>query len=99
MIKLMEGFASNNAGGISKKLPSYGPNSERTLLCTGTFTGITEVKLQISADQSNWVDVPDASFTAAGVTNVSISGAFWVRGYVNGSTDSHSINLYLGGYA
>mgnify|MGYP003641114680 CR=1 FL=1 len=98
MNALLVSFAADSSGGAGKQLPQHSTNSERTLLCTGDFTGIAQVEVQLSANGSApWVSIPDLAFTANGVQNVAISGGYFVRGYVSGGSGSHSINLYLGG--
>lgn len=88
----------NNAGngnGTTYAIPESGNRNKeaiRTLFVYGTFDGAT-VKLQASSDEgSNWIDVPDASFTAAGAVNI-VGHLPHVRGVVTGGGGSVSIDM------
>ena len=66
----------------------------KTLYVYGTFDGAT-VKLQISPDNSNWFDVPDAdTITVQSVMNIQSRGIAY-RGVVSGGSGSESITMIL----
>lgn len=55
------------------------------LVVRGTFGGAT-VKLQISDDGSNWVDITDASFTSAAAKLLTVPTGAILRANIAGGT-------------
>lgn len=89
--------AASNGNGSSKQLvfPEQGNVNKRysyTVYIYGTFNSAT-VKLQGSPDDSNWFDIPNASWTAKATTNVEFYGIY-LRGVVTGGS-SPSIDLRI----
>lgn len=80
-------FAARTTDGNSSSKPWNGGYG--TFFVFGTFNGCT-VKLQWSPDGTNWADVADASFTAAGQINFEVAGGY-VRANVSSAGGSTSI--------
>lgn len=72
-----------------------GVHGQITLVAWGTFSATT-VRLQVSPDQgTTWVNVTNASFTAAGhLTLAMASGSYVVRGTTTGGT-APSVSLAI----
>ncbi len=90
--------AASNGNGTSKKMVdhSFGNIAKRfsySLYVYGTFNDAT-VKLQGSPDDTNWFDIPNASWTADATTNVEFYGNY-LRGVVTSGLGSESINLVI----
>lgn len=85
---------TSDANGTSVKIGSFGARRYDifTMYVWGTF-GSGTVKLQISADETEWFDVPDATFTAKGVLNIQFRAPH-ARAVLSGSSGA-SINAML----
>lgn len=68
-----------------------------TVHVSGTFNGVT-VKLQAAPTSTGpWVDIPDGSFTEAGMKVTPLSPTFWIRGNVSGTgSPAPDVSLYAG---
>jgi hypothetical protein len=55
------------------------------VIATGSFGSGTLV-LQVLNEAGNWVNLPDASFTAAASRSIQLKGPIWVRYSLSGST-------------
>lgn len=88
--------AAGNGAGSAVQMPRYAHIDEshlRTLFVWGTFGG-ANVALQISPDNTNWFNVPNAdTITAQTTLNVEFRAPF-VRCNVTGGT-GNSINAKL----
>lgn len=69
------------------------PVADVVFAANGGFGGGT-VKLQVSADGTNYIDVTSAAMTAAGTLTVKIADGFKVRAVLTGATDA-TLNAYL----
>ena len=89
--------ASNGNGTATKMVEHRFGNVNRrfsyTIYITGTFDSAT-VTLEGSHDNSTWVAITDASWTAAAVTNIEFYGT-WLRGVVASGSGSESITMVL----
>lgn len=82
-MKILSSAAAGN--GTSTRLSTLTSKSEYGVYAGGTFDGAT-VKLQISPDNgTTFMDVPNASWTAAGYNVFTLHGTH-VRGVVTGGT-------------
>jgi len=61
------------------------PGGTLGLIVRGTFGGAT-VRLQISDDGANWVDINDAFFTAASAQLLIVPGGALLRATITGGT-------------
>ena len=89
--------AASNGNGASKQMVdhSQGNISKRfsySIYVYGTFGGAT-VTLEGSHDDSTWIAITNASWTAKATTNIEFYGNF-LRGVVTGGT-GESINMVL----
>ena len=84
--------APTGTTGASRSVPDGG--AEYTLVVWGTFDAGTTATLQMTPDNgTTWLDVPSASFTAAGILTFKPAG-FALRGVVSGGT-APSINMRM----
>ena len=90
-------FSNQTSNGNSSVIvvPPRRPNkSEKyTVIVFGTFDGCT-VKLQASADNSTFVDIPSASWTSATVVNLEMHVPF-IRANLSSAGASTSVSLYI----
>ena len=87
--------AASNGDGATVPVPRFAHAHEshlRTLFVWGTFDSAI-VKFQISPDDSNWFDVPNADTISADATmNVEFRAPF-MRGTLASGLGSESINM------
>ncbi len=87
--------AAANGDGATINVPRFAHAHEshlRTLFVWGTFDSAT-VKFQISPDNTNWFDVPNAdAITAVATMNVEFRAPF-MRGTVASGLGSEAINM------
>lgn len=64
-----------------------------TVYVYGTFDGCT-VKLQASLDNSTWIDITSASYTAATIANITINTNY-IRAVVSNDGASTSVSAHI----
>jgi uroporphyrinogen-III synthase len=93
MITLLEDHTSSSNGtAVALRNPNNRDYRTYTVYATGNFDGAT-VKLQISLDNINWVDV--TSFTSAGAVLAEFRASY-ARGVVSSAGASTSLTLRMG---
>ena len=93
---LFNGQTSDGASSVLATPPKRPENSQRkyTVILTGEFDGAT-VKLQVSADNIDYVDVPNASWTDETAVNVEMYAPY-IRADLSNSDTSTDITLWIG---
>lgn len=85
-------FSARTTNGDSASLSH--PGGPVLLIVRGTFGGAT-VKIQVSDDGTNWVDLQYAAFTAAIATLMELPINTLIRANVSGASGSTSITVAI----
>lgn len=96
MSKLLFSARTTNGNSTAFETPKRKPNSSQrySAVVYGTFDGCT-VKLQASVDDVTYVDIPDASWTAATVVNLEIRVPY-IRASVASAGAGTSVSVWVG---